>query len=319
MGVVALYAMAFARWREALALLGAQTWEVEVLPGAPLTVVPGLHRGPALSLHQAYAVPQIPGRVLAALAGILDDKQGAAEKQGSDASGDLEVGDRSPAVAFFDAWYVPGTAPGDYPLAPPERGGECAQGDRVADSAGRCLDEAVSKEPAPGASARGTYLVAAVCPAGRLPEVRRRLSSALQRVRCVDAGFTSGEDEEAGAPEESQPLEQRAPTEAPAPAEQVPTEVLPEGPREWGLRQVVLVPQDGSLRAEGPQGEKGVAARPEVDVLIASLPEDVRERFKGRKRRAKLLVTVEPRGNVWRITRLGVQKAEGEEPPEESE
>jgi hypothetical protein len=299
--IALLHSKAFGRWRQTLDALGAQTWEVELAAGAPLAIVAGLSRDPALVLHGVYAVPIIPGSVLAALAGRPDSNGGASE-------GESHV-DGANSVTFLDAWYVPETAPDDHPLTP--------LGDEVGGSGeGDVLEGGVLAV----AGARGRYLIATIGPDIDVPSVKRRLSLALRRAWGAEA-VSPSEDEDEGSAASESPIQEQPTVEEAAPAadEPGPGPAPPEGPRAWGLQQVILVPQDGSLRVEGPSGEKGIAPGAEAEALIAGLPEAVRARFKGRKRRAKLLVTAEPRGNVWRIIGLGVQKAESEESPEQSD
>jgi hypothetical protein len=93
-------------------------------------------------------------------------------------------------------------------------------------------------------------------------------------------------------------------SEGEAEAETSVSKEPPVGPAEWGVCPVILSPQDGSLHATGPHGQKAEARRSEASALISALPAEVRERLKGRKRRARLRVTVERMGNAWKITAL---------------
>jgi hypothetical protein len=298
------YCKAFQRWREILSVLGAETWEIDLVAGVPLSLLPGLDPSPALHLHEVYATPRIPSHVLAALAGLPQEHGDPSEGPSGSGpgGGDIPDIDGAPSVRFLDAWYVPGTAPENRPIAP------FSEGDGEP-------DHVTGKDSVRTAAASGRYLIAAVGPEPEVSAVRQRLTLAIRHAWGIPVAAAPGE-EAAGEPTTEAPAEPVAAAVAAA-AEVEPPPSEPEGPWEWGLRHVVLVPQDGSLRAEGPSGEKGIAVRAEAEALMAGLPGEAAEQFSRRKRRAKLLVTVEPRGNVWRIIGLEVQTTSGEASPEE--
>ena len=119
----AVYQAAYDRWE---ALLDA--WGSEIARGefaAPGRLIVGLGGGgvreTGLTLHHVYGVPLIPGL---ALKGLARRYAAAALDAAADDLGrkQLEALVGSPESAafltFFDAWYVPGSAPDDRPLEP---------------------------------------------------------------------------------------------------------------------------------------------------------------------------------------------------------
>lgn len=61
---------------------------------------------------------------------------------------------------------------------------------------------------------------------------------------------------------------------------------------------------NGELRTLLPDGRAASAGRGDAEKLLESLPASVVERFRSRRRQARLLVEVEPLGLTWKITAL---------------
>lgn len=127
-----MYAAAYKRW---VAMLDG--WGAEIARGrfkVSDRLVVGLGnesvRESGVTLHHTYGMPYIPGSALKGLARRYASaalKAEAAEAADPDAAADVArqqlealVGSTGNAayVTFFDAWYVPKTAPGDHPLQP---------------------------------------------------------------------------------------------------------------------------------------------------------------------------------------------------------
>ncbi len=301
------YRRAFERWQRTLAALGAESAEVEVHCPIPVgAAFDSILNAPA-RLHRIYGTPLIPAAILVRivaralcdhvkeneLAAVFVDREWARE------------------VTFFDALYVPGSASGDSPLVPftPEHAKQCDGWLPGRDWRTRgAVEDALFS---PLVAARGRYLIAVAGPKELAGPARIILARALtgqekgsDTVRIDSAG--TGEADSGESPGFDTPSEPEPPTELDAPAEQTPVRKPAEhrGPREWGVRTVLFSPHDGSLRVTGPASEKGVAGRRDAGGLIAGLPTDIQERFKARKRKAKLLVTVEPMGNAWKVVKL---------------
>lgn len=61
---------------------------------------------------------------------------------------------------------------------------------------------------------------------------------------------------------------------------------------------------NGELRTVLPDGRAAAAGRADAEKLLASLPPAVVERFRSRRRQARLQVEVEPLGRAWKIVAL---------------
>jgi hypothetical protein len=293
--IPAAYHRAFEKWRRTLAALGAESEEVEVNRPIPVGgALDSVLNAPA-RLHQIYGTPFIPGAILMRIAAhalcdhvkesrltaVFADREGAGE------------------VTFFDALYVPGSASHDCPIVPftlADRG----QGEGwLADPAWRTRGAAENTFFSPFVAARGRYLIAAAGSQELVGPARIIVARALtgeergsDTVRTDRPG--TGEVGTERSPRLGMASEPEPPAEVEVSAEQTPL-LQPEelqGPREWGVRTVLFSPHDGSLHVTGPASEKGVAGRREVEQLVAG------------KRKAKLLVTVEPMGNAWKIVKL---------------
>lgn len=162
-----LYGAAFGRWRAALA---ARPNVCLVEMAAPGGLIVGLGASGVLetgiTLHQAYGTPLIPGSALKGLARHFAAEQLAARTaegdrlaDGGDLAGVLFGSVESASyLTYFDAWYVPGSAPDDRPLA----------GDVITvhhpryytGSARRAPWDFDDPNPVPFLHARGRYLIA---------------------------------------------------------------------------------------------------------------------------------------------------------------
>ncbi|MFN8525422.1 MAG: type III-B CRISPR module RAMP protein Cmr6 [Chloroflexota bacterium] len=156
-----LYRPAFDRWRDAVSrdgLVHEFSVQGRLIVGLGAESV----RETSVTLHRSWGMPVIPGSALKGLARHCATRHGLA----ADA---LEVlfGTQAAAgyVAWLDAWYVPGSAPGDKPLARDVitvHHPGYYRGDRAIDSSGDRRPPWDFDDPTPVGflSARGQYLVA---------------------------------------------------------------------------------------------------------------------------------------------------------------
>lgn len=126
-----IYQAAYDRWRATLDGWG-ETVDHGVFAVTDRLIV-GLGGGgvreTGVTLHHVYGVPIIPGSALkglarryagAALAAAVADPDDATTVEDVDAQFEALVGspDNAAILTFFDAWYVPGSAPNNHPLQP---------------------------------------------------------------------------------------------------------------------------------------------------------------------------------------------------------
>jgi len=158
----AIYHAAYERWRTALA----------TLPGVAATpcttsgrLVVGLGadsiRETSIALHRGWGVPILPGSALKGLAQRYLLRRAPADAPNRAAYRDVLFGSTSTAghVTFFDAWYIPNSAPGDRPLV---RDTITVHHPRYYNPSGQRRAPWDFDDPTPIAflSARGSYLVA---------------------------------------------------------------------------------------------------------------------------------------------------------------
>ncbi|GAB4559037.1 MAG: hypothetical protein Kow0047_04610 [Anaerolineae bacterium] len=113
------YTKYFQRWEEALRSVGAHTRIAETLGRIAVGLGANSVLENAIALHRVYGVPYIPGSALKGLAAHYADTrlQDTRWRKGQPAHQTL-FGDSSAAgyVTFFDALYVPDSAPANKPL-----------------------------------------------------------------------------------------------------------------------------------------------------------------------------------------------------------
>lgn len=170
-----LYRHAYARWSRSLADLAGPGSEPalarhEFTVAGRLIVGLGAEsvRETGITLHRLYGVPIIPGSALKGLARHYVHwlrQQDPAQADAIIAHARVLFGEQADAghITYFDAWYVPDSAPGDRPLVqdvitvhhPAYYG---SQGSR------RAPWDFDDPNPTPFLSARGTYLIAVLGP-----------------------------------------------------------------------------------------------------------------------------------------------------------
>jgi CRISPR-associated protein Cmr6 len=116
-----IYQDFFRRWEQFLKAVGAKTARAEVKNRMVVGLGAESVLETAITLHRTYGVPYIPGSALKGLAAAYARKYMGAdwEPNSEDYHYRLVFGDKNSAgfVVFFDAFYVPGSAPKDKPLA----------------------------------------------------------------------------------------------------------------------------------------------------------------------------------------------------------
>ena len=112
-----IYRLFFERWKRTLKTFGAETRTAKVKTRMVVGLGTESVLETSITLHRTYGVPYIPGSALKGLAASYARKY-LGWKTDADEYRTL-FGDTKSAgfVEFFDALYVPGSAPGDKPLA----------------------------------------------------------------------------------------------------------------------------------------------------------------------------------------------------------
>lgn len=118
--VAPTYRYFFARWEQALKAMGARTARATTLGRLVVGLGADSVLENAITLHRTYGVPVIPGSALKGLAAAYARNRLAdPDWQKNGKAYKTLFGDTTSAgyVTFFDALYVPGSAPGNNPLA----------------------------------------------------------------------------------------------------------------------------------------------------------------------------------------------------------
>ncbi len=159
-----IYRVFYERWKATLAAVGART-AVATTQGR---LVVGLGADSvlenAITLHRTYGVPYIPGSALKGLAAYYaHNRLDHPDWQKGDKAHKILFGDTASAgyVTFFDALYIPGSAPNDKPLvldAVTVHHPEYYRGENKPPT------DWDGPNPVPFVSARGKFLVALVGP-----------------------------------------------------------------------------------------------------------------------------------------------------------